>query len=72
MLWSLACRGRHESEEHLIYDIVRRLSDHLPLTQLKFIFKKVIMCDMQVHCYLLSVSHLQTDLANVTDRRETI
>jgi hypothetical protein len=39
--WNLAAEDKHEAQKHLIYDIVGRLSEHLPRGALKALWKLV-------------------------------
>src|SRR4051812_6414093 len=40
-LWALCSEDKHEAQKHLIYDIVSRLSAHLPRDTLKYLYKRI-------------------------------
>lgn len=43
LLWSFACLGKHESVEHLVYELAGRLSAYLPASLLVHLFRRI--CD---------------------------
>ena len=49
LLWQLSCMGKHESIEHLIYDMVARLSSTLSVPLINHLFKR--MCEKPFASY---------------------